>query len=206
MFDIHTHRLDAEHALVNLRYGEELPGVVPEYYSVGIHPWDADRVALDDGFLRLAAEAHAIGECGLDKPCGVNIDKQEEVFREQAALANDMHKPVIVHCVRAYGQLAQTSRFFGRHTPWIIHSCYASREWIEANTARPFFFSVSPAVLSHKRAAEVLQAIPLDRLFLETDESPVPIFNVYERTAALLQISVADLQRRIAENRAKVLL
>ncbi len=203
-FDAHTHDLSTRSGIVNIRYGEPSPPVLPTNNSVGIHPWDVGKLSIDSQFRSLAQAAAAIGECGLDKPCGVDMHLQREVFLAHVALANELHKPVIVHCVRAYGLLSELSQALDRHTPWILHSCYASRQWIESNLDRPFFFSLSRKTLMQKRGAEVLHAIPFDRLLLETDDSGEPIAAAYETAADILRCSLPSLQSQIASTAARL--
>ena len=49
-----------------------------------------------------------------------------------------------------------------------------------------------------------LRVIPLDRLFLETDDSETDICQVYERAARTLGISVIKLTEQIQHNIKKV--
>ena len=44
----------------------------------------------------------AIGEAGLDTLAESPMDLQKEVFLAQANLAEETHKPLIIHCVKAW--------------------------------------------------------------------------------------------------------
>ncbi len=44
----------------------------------------------------------AIGECGLDSLVPIDQKIQEDVFVKQINIANEVKKPIIVHCVRKF--------------------------------------------------------------------------------------------------------
>lgn len=76
-------------------------------WSAGLHPHDASKwIAEGEQIGELAAEAAAIGECGLDfyrnlAPRQAQLD----AFRAQLALAAQLDKPVIVHCRDAFAEV-----------------------------------------------------------------------------------------------------
>lgn len=180
LVDIHSHQaLEPDTiGIRNVRYPAK---ATAEAYSIGIHPWDADTVAWDNQLEVLANEAVAIGECGIDKACHVPTDIQQSIFEQHIKLAQRLGKPMIIHCVRAYGMMLEISNRYPNHTAWLIHGCYASKEWIrQASQSGNFFFSVGPSQIKMKRFEEVLNAIPRDLLLLETDDSDTKIAEVYK--------------------------
>ncbi|MCQ2227569.1 MAG: TatD family hydrolase [Bacteroidales bacterium] len=186
VIDIHTHNIEneADTFVYNIRFGCTQQNVFAPLYSVGIHPWDAD-VDINDEFYTLAEKAVAIGECGLDKACKTPMEKQQQIFSQQIEIAQDMNKPVIIHCVRCWGQILEMSHRYANHTPWLIHGCYASAEWIRQASRHNFFFSLGPKQIGLPRFAEILQAIPPSRLLLETDDDKsMNIRDVYAATNA----------------------
>ncbi|MCS3107619.1 hypothetical protein NXV07_03895 [Bacteroides fragilis] len=54
--------------------------------------------------------------------------------------------------------------------------------------------------LGEKYQEEVLWAIPLEYLFLETDESMIDIHCLYERAALLLEIPLCKLMQQVRQN------
>lgn len=76
-------------------------------WSAGLHPHDADKWLLEGGRLEaLAAEAIAIGECGLDFYRNLSPrDAQFDAFRAQLQLAKHLDKPIIVHCRDAFAEV-----------------------------------------------------------------------------------------------------
>jgi len=83
--------------------------------SVGIHPYGAEESDSDWNELRRLAEDEsvvAIGECGLDyynlKSQTSNLkikDLQKEIFIKQVELAQELNKPLILHCRPSFGTL-----------------------------------------------------------------------------------------------------
>ena len=65
--------------------------------TAGLHPWQATSYFVNDMLPYLTA-CPVIGEIGMDSVwCDVPLDRQEEVFRAQLAIACQMKKPVILH-------------------------------------------------------------------------------------------------------------
>ena len=57
----------------------------------------------------------AIGECGLDRRSPICMKTQEEILDVQVGLAEELRKPLIIHCVKAYSEIdcrEETNRFF----------------------------------------------------------------------------------------------
>ncbi len=176
----HTHWTDKDITSVfNIRYGFDK--ITDErWFSVGIHPWDADKVCIDDSFYSLAKSAIAIGECGLDKKCSVSLDCQESVFTAQIELSKRLNKPLIIHCVGCYGKILEMSIRHSPHPTWIIHGCYTSPEWIRSALSQPMFFSVGMREISYPKGKDMLNAIPRDRLLFESDDDVSSVKAVYD--------------------------
>lgn len=148
--------------------------VIPAF---GLHPWRvAERGknwqdALRD-FLREFPSA-PIGEIGLDRWLpGHDLPSQETVFRAQLSLAEEMHRPVVIHCLKAFGLLENCLRdHFPLPRGFLLHSYGGSLEQMKTFTALGGWFSCSAYFFHERKAAQqtVFQNIPLERLLLETD-------------------------------------
>lgn len=139
-------------------------------YSVGIHPWEADKA---DGEAWAALErmaAHprvvAIGEAGLDTrhQGAPDMAVQEAVFCRQARLAEQLDKPLIIHCVGAYNRLIELKRALRPAVPWIVHG-FRGKPQLAADLAKHGFY----ISLGTKHNPAVPAAVPADRLLHETD-------------------------------------
>ena len=145
------------------------------YAAVGSHPDDAARVdgKLLDAYRRMCAEnkVRAIGEIGLDYHYeDVPRAQQLIAFEQQLELAEAMHLPVIVHEREAHGDAMDILR---RHpdVTGVFHCFSGSKEmalWLVERGWYVGFTGVLP-FKNARRAVEAAQALPLDRILIETD-------------------------------------
>jgi TatD DNase family protein len=119
-----------------------------------------------------------VGEIGLDQVVkATSMEKQEEVFTIQLALAIDFDVPVNIHCRKAWEQLIRNlKRYWKKGAPFVIHSFSGTVDTIEPLTALGAYFSFSGSLTrSHnKRAHKSIGAVPIDRLLVETDAPDIP--------------------------------
>jgi TatD DNase family protein len=181
--DIHTHTQWPDEdilSLYNVRYVGNYDKAIFGHYSVGIHPWDVNNVEVDDNFVEMIHGATMIGECGLDKSFKENMHLQERCFVEQIELSMRFDKPLLVHCVGCYGRLLELSCRYPSHPLWIIHGCYTSPEWIRSAQEHNIMFSIGMREVLRYKGRTMLEAIPQDKLLLETDENPNTIKTLYQ--------------------------
>lgn len=202
-YDIHTHQpaVDPEDvAIVNRIIGKDqeeisFPG---QWCSVGIHPWYINNVQEQLSRLEsvaLSPSVVAIGEAGLDKLTETSLKIQQEVFLEQAALAERVGKPLVIHCVKAWSELVAARKSVKPHIPWVIHGFRGNAELALQLTRQGFYLSFGEYFN--------LQALQVARdgcLFAETDEKGGDIHSVYRRIASSLQISLEELAAILEKN------
>ncbi len=158
----------------------------------GIHPWSAHTYAgpplrgwieaLQDHLQRTPRSA--IGEIGLDRrwrPPGlteVQYAAQREVFIAQLTLAADLELPVSIHCVHAHGDLQQLLSEAPRLPPALyLHAFGGARGTVEQLIrakrygARLYFGFAACVNLRSPKTLEVIQAVPEDRLVVESDQT-----------------------------------
>ncbi len=146
------------------------------YCAVGSHPDDADHVdeARIEIYRRLAAEnskVKAIGEIGLDYHYeDVPREIQQKAFRMQMHLAKELGLPVIVHEREAHADGLMIVDEFPE-VRGVFHCFSGSAEFAMELVRRGWYIGFT-GVLTFKnarRAVEAAQAIPLDRILIETD-------------------------------------
>ncbi len=154
------------------------------YAAVGVHPEDcADWTSADMDTLRALAvhpKVVAIGEIGLDYYWKENPPKelQQQVFRAQMSLAQELGLPVIVHDRDAHGDCLSVVREFPK-VQGVFHCFSGSAEMAKELVNLGWMISFT-GVLTYqnaRRAMAAAQAVPLDRLMIETDSpymAPVP--------------------------------
>jgi TatD DNase family protein len=152
------------------------PGLVRPAF--GVHPWHAAAVAPGwEERLRAILLRHpgaAVGEAGLDKWMrDPDLAAQERVFRTQIRLAVELERPLVVHCLRAFGRLLEMLRAEPALPArgFLLHSYGGPAEMVPRFAALGGFFSVSPYFAAERKAAQlgVFAQVPLDRLLVETD-------------------------------------
>jgi TatD DNase family protein len=156
------------------RLAEERPSIFPCF---GLHPWHVGERSgqwFEALQRQLVSLPSAIGEIGLDRAIEPRDERgQEEVFKAQLRLAREMNRPVMVHCVRAWGWLLRVLKEEPPPAAGLMIHAYSGSVELVTRLTRKYgaFFSVAGTVLDRRspRQQAVLGAIPRDRLLLETD-------------------------------------
>ena len=209
MLNFHTHQsvvLQNDRSVVSLFVGEHVKFAENQIYTIGIHPWHSGSAMVGEWLLELAHQLQnpnciGVGEVGLDKFRGAPIHTQITLLEQQAQIAQQHGKPLIIHCVRAWNELIAVKRKVKTTVPWAIHGFRGKPELVRELVREGFYISFGE-ILTHPSPAIVgsLREVPLDRLFLETDEEQVSIDKVYAATADILKISLTDLESHINSN------
>ena len=187
--DIHTHHPTGQHI---------------EPQGVGIHPWDAEHYATCGLSLGdKVTTAELIGEIGLDYACKVDRELQEQVFRQQLLLAEELQKPVVLHCVRAFEPMMN---ILSEHKlrAVIFHGFIGSAEQARRALDRDYYLSFGVNVLRSPKSIKAMNECPLKQMFVESDESLVPIAEIYAEIARLRDIDVAILAEKTLENYKRI--
>lgn len=225
MLDAHCHlddpRLEAAEALRRAAEagvtGAVIAGYGPERWPVqarlvrehrnlwacyGVHPWrlgDAeDLVGQLEGWLD---QGVGVGEIGLDRACKVPMEAQRRAFRRQLALARERNLPVVLHVVRAHGEVLATLREEGLPAAGgMVHGFTGPRE-----VAREYL-GLGLHLSFGRRLPEAALEIPGDRLLVETDcpdgapEGPAALVRYAEALAAARAEPAGTLSARSETN------
>jgi TatD DNase family protein len=177
--DVHTHNKNAESSAVyNI-----LPQAFSDfqfknnhYYSVGIHPWYIDLERIESQFfvLQKLLKEHSniilIGECGLDKLKGIEIQIQEAIFKRQLTLAKHFQKPIIIHCVKSFQEILAIIKKEKFTLPFIFHgfnkSVELAKQIIDAGGAISVNFTRQ---INQDLLDKYLEALPNDHVLFESD-------------------------------------
>jgi TatD DNase family protein len=141
--------------------------------TVGVHPHAAGR-PFDAARLRELAgrpRVVALGETGLDYHYDrAPRDVQRRALRAHAALAAETGLPLVVHSRSAEADTAAAIREAAGRVEGVLHCFSGDRSLLD--TALEAGWSISWAgVVTFARfaAADLVRAVPLDRLLIETD-------------------------------------
>ncbi len=176
------------------------------WLSAGIHPWYINEKLNNIQLKKLAAIAQNpaikfIGECGLDRLKGAPLPLQEEIFIKQIRMAEEVKKPVIIHCVRCYNELLSIKKIVRPRIPFIVHGFNTKIEIARQLLEKDFYLSLGGALLNEEsNAMKVLQEIPLDSLFLETDDKDISIIDIYQKVAEVKGLTIEELEKIVFDN------
>lgn len=189
------------------------------YAAVGWHPEDIEKLD-DESYAELEKLAEhpkcvAIGEIGLDYYWDARYkEEQKELFRRQIELAIRLNKPVIVHDREAH----QDSFDIVCDYPGLrgVFHCYSgSAEMARELLKRGWYLGFDGPITykNARKALEVLEMCPMDRILIETDSpylAPVPnrgkrndsrqLKFVVEKIAEIKGASFEEVERVTMEN------
>lgn len=193
------------------------------YAAVGWHPEEADSWT-DSSLAHIRALAAqpkvcAIGEIGLDYYWDASTKaKQERMFRAQLELALELDLPVIVHDREAHGDSLRIVCDYPQ-LRGVFH-CYSGSVEMARELLRRGWYLGFDGPITYKnarKALEVLQMCPLERMVIETDSpylTPVPnrgkrndssnLKYVIDKIAEVKGVSASEVERATFENGKKL--
>ncbi len=153
----------------SVKLAEEYAGI---YAAVGLHPDAADEIDRIDEIRKLCdnKKVAAVGEIGLDYHYEEHSrDIQKKAFEEQLKLAAELDMPVVIHSRDAW---EDTMELLRKYRPKGVMHCFSgsaeiAREIVEMGMYVGFTGVVT--FKNAKKALKALEAVPLDRLLVETD-------------------------------------
>lgn len=164
---------DLETSRTAVALAEKFPHV---YAAVGVHPSDCEGWG-DAEFAELEAlslheKVVAIGEIGLDYywPDNPPREFQQQVFRRQIELALKRDLPIIVHDREAHQDSLNVVLDYPE-LRGVFHCFSGSPEMAEILIKRGWYLGIDGPITykNARRAPEVAEVIPLDRIVVETD-------------------------------------
>lgn len=164
---------------------KEIISDVPQASTmIAAHPHEAASYNRDveERILDLAQSERciAIGEAGLDFHYNYSEPEvQMKVFKRQIDIAKDLGLPLLIHSRNAEREVLDAIDDRKFENPVVFHCYTGSKESAEEIIDRGYYISFS-GIITFKKAAdlrEVLQSVPVNRIFTETDSpylAPVP--------------------------------
>ncbi|MEY2865486.1 MAG: TatD family hydrolase [Candidatus Methylopumilus sp.] len=190
------------------------------FASVGVHPdyEDIEEPSLEE-LCSFAKEKKvvAIGETGLDyfRVQG-DLSWQRDRFRRHIKAAIQSNLPLIIHTRNAAEDTLKIMREEGaNHVGGVMH-CFTESLDVALEAIKLNFYISFSGIVTFKNATElkeVVKAIPLDRILIETDSpylAPVPyrgkindpsnVIHVAEEIAKLKNISMEEVGEVTTQN------
>jgi TatD DNase family protein len=208
--NIHTHHTKPVDGIISIgNLYKDFDTIDPDsLYSVGLHPWYLTTETWEEQFKVVKEKSQlqnvvAIGEAGLDKVTETDFTLQQIVFAQHIQLANEVQKPLIVHCVRAHAEVIALLKQTPVQVPVIFHGFNKSIELARQLIALGYYLSFGKG-LDKQGIQEIMAALPIAKIFLETDNSTASIAEIYTYAASAFQIDEDSLSLQLQKNAATV--
>lgn len=174
------------------------------YAACGVHPEEID--GLPENYIDTLSnmlqneKCVAVGEIGLDYYWRKdNKELQKKIFEEQILLSKKLNLPIIVHDREAH---EDTLEILKKHKPkGVLHCFSGSVETAKEILKLGMYIGLGGALTfkNARKAVEVAEMLPLDRLLLETDcpyMAPVPMRGKRNNSSYISYISekVAEIK------------
>jgi TatD DNase family protein len=112
-------------------------------------------------------------------------------------LAEEVKKPLIIHCVKGLDEIIAMHKETVPQQAWIIHGFRGKPQQAEQLVKAGFYLS-----FGERFNVESLKATPLERLFVESDESNFGIYEIYRRISQTKGYSIEELAMTVRKNAA----
>lgn len=179
--------------------------------AIGVHPESVERYGKGVDIARLKElcknnSVVAVGEIGLDYHYSSDRKQMQiEVFRSQMEAANEMGLPVIIHDRDAHSDTFEAVRSI--RPKGTVHCFSGSKELAMQYVDLGLYIGVGGVVTfkNARKLVEVCEAVPLDRILLETDApylAPEPFrgklcnsSHIYYTAAKIAEIKGISLEK-----------
>lgn len=204
--DIHTHKLYFEKNVISvLNIGFKNQFIPNQLFSYGIHPWD---LTMDENKTKELLEDYyqnknmrIIGEAGLDKIHGPDLELQKKVFEVHIDLAEKYHLPLIIHCVKSYNEILKMLERTSSIPTVIFHGFDKKLSVTKEIIKKGYSISLGESLFKKPEIMkELLQTIPHNFIFFETDESYYTIQEIYVQASILSGHSVQYWKKSVFSN------
>lgn len=203
--DIHTHTKSNRQDVIEILNVDVYNDAIPNsLFSIGLHPWntkDVDKFYINEDVLN-NPNCLAIGECGLDKLKGADLNKQINIFEQHIAISEKYKKPMILHCVKSFNEIIELHKKWVPKQTWIIHGFNGTSELTKSLLNQGFMLSIGRSILnSNTKIHKNINHISLNNMFLETDiKTNNLIDDIYLSVSKELNIDVDVLKSKILSN------
>lgn len=214
--DFHTHRQAVSPdalSIVSIELADlqnlALENIDNSLFSVGLHPWrlpdNTDRIKDDLKKLAKAlqiSEVIALGEVGLDRLWGPDMEVQKAYLAGCLKLAEELTKPVIIHCVRSYPEFISLKKLIAPKLNTLVHGYNNNVQILEELLKHGSYVSFGSVALERDDICSYIRRKPevLNRICLETDDSETGIGSVYNCAAQVFEMDIEKLSRLMKNN------
>lgn len=197
--------------------------------AVGLHPIHIeDEIFNYQKYLKLAKNPKvvAIGETGLDyfriKNNELRIKElQKKVFLQHLKLAQEVNKPLIIHCREAHRDLTEIlkakTKKLKANLKGVIHCFTGNQQQAKKYLELGFYLGFTGIITYSSDYDKIIETLPLDKILIETDcpyLAPVPyrgqrneplyVKYVAEKIASVRRLSLETIVEQTSANALKL--
>lgn len=205
LIDIHTHNHQPNVPEGSLCFVESL-------HSLGIHPWkltsEKTPEEIGEMFRQLQTQLNrkvlAIGECGVDRAREsiAPVEFQMQVLEWHMDWATKEKRPLILHCVKAHSDLLMLLKKKRYQGKILLHDY--SGNLVEAMKLLDYdaYFSFGHSFFrKQSKTPQVFRELPLERVFLETDDQhDHSLSAIYGKAAEIRRMEQSELEKSLFKN------
>jgi TatD DNase family protein len=193
---------------------EQFPGHC--FPMMGLHPTSVKENYKEElGRIEAALEGKnivAIGETGIDLYWDKTfLKEQEEVFSTQIGWAMELDLPLVIHARDSFPEIFRVlDTTGGPKLRGVFHSFTGGADELERALSYNFMIGINGIVtFKNSNLGEVVRAIPINRLLLETDApflAPVPHRGKRNESSYLIEIAakVSEIHNLTKEEVARI--
>lgn len=158
----------------------------------------------------------AIGEVGLDLKEISELKPQLENFKRIINLAKEINKPVIIHTRKAEEEVLNVLEELEINPEQVILHCFmAKKNLIKTALEKGYNFTIPTSVNNSEHFQRMIEVIPLEQLFCETDSpflhplkqkdnTPANILYSYKKISEIKKLSLKEVEKQIENNFERV--
>jgi TatD DNase family protein len=223
-----TNSVDLDSCKKNLEFAKKYKDVVK--LAVGFYPQDAlSREEKELGYeskektetfeqlkeftLKNKEFVFAIGETGLDFYNGKDKKTQEELFKKELKLAEELKVPIIIHSRKAEKEVVELIKDYS--CVRILHCFNGKFSLIKQALESGCYFSIPTNIVRLEHFKKMVQEIPKDRILTETDapflspyhnskNKPYYIKETIKEISKIWKLSEKETEKIIFDNFKKV--
>ncbi|MFC2152241.1 TatD family hydrolase [Bacteroidota bacterium] len=176
------------------------------FFTAGLHPWHANKLSGSEITDRLESLINtksiiAIGETGLDKLKGPDLKTQIKIFKAHIEIAEKYKLPIIVHSVKAHNDILKLKIDLKSSVPWVLHHFNGSKQIALDFINHGCYLSVCHHINNpNSKLSNYFGELPIEKIFLETDDFNIDIKDLYLSAAKKFNISVDYLKKQLIKN------
>ena len=160
-----------------------------------------------------------IGEIGLDYHWDDNREIQQEYFKAQINMANELDLPIVIHTRDAIDDTINIIKNYEVKNKGILHCCPFNKELVRHGIEAGFYiaFGGTCTFKNSKNAEEIIKMVPIDKILIETDSpylAPEPFRGtrndssnlkyIVKRLAEIKQIAEEEMSQITYKNKKKI--